>query len=76
MKCPICKHGETKAGTASITLERQSATLVFRNVPARICENCGEVFHDADIAASLLKQAEAAAHAGVEFDVRRYAEAA
>ncbi len=76
MKCPICKYGETRAGTASLTLERHGTTLVFRNVPARICENCGEVFHDEEVTASVLRQAESAACSGVEFDVRRYAEAA
>jgi len=46
-----------------------NATIVFREVPALVCENCGEAFHDED----LLKQAEQAALAGVEIDVRRFA---
>ncbi len=76
MKCPICKHGDTQSGNASLTLERDNTTLVFRQVPAQICANCGEVFHDASITADLLKQAELAAAAGVEIDVRRFAIAA
>lgn len=75
MKCPICKHGETKPGTTSVTLERGGATLVFRNVPAQVCDNCGEAFHSAEVTAALLKQAESAAAAGVEVDVRRFAPA-
>ena len=27
MKCVICKHGETRPGTASITLERDSTVI-------------------------------------------------
>lgn len=73
MKCPICKHGETKLGTASVTLERGGATLVFRNVPAQVCDNCGEAFHSEEVTAALLKQAESAVAAGVEVDVRRFA---
>ena len=76
MKCPICKHGSTHPGVASVTLERNGATLVIRNVPADICDTCGEVYHNEAVTAALLKQAEAAAQSGVEFDVRRYAEAA
>lgn len=46
MKCPICKHGSTHKGYASITLERDGTTLFFKNVPADICDNCGEIYHD------------------------------
>ena len=75
MKCPICKHGDTHAGVASITLERGQATVMFKQVPAEVCENCGEVYHDADVTRSLLQQADQAAKGGVEIDVRRYAAA-
>lgn len=76
MKCPICKHGNTRKGVASMTLERNGATLVFKNVPADICENCGEIFHDESTTHALLVQAESAAARGVELDVRQFAEAA
>jgi len=54
---PICQHGETTNGTASITLERGSATLVFKNVPAQVCTNCGEEFFSDDVTRSILAQA-------------------
>lgn len=73
MKCPICKHGETRPGRATVTLERGDATLVFKDVPADVCENCGEAFHSEEVTRALLAQAEYAARAGVEVDVRRYA---
>ena len=76
MKCPICRHGETKSGTASLTLERDNTTIVFRQVPAEVCSNCGEVFHNSEVTTNLLKQAELASAAGVEIDVRRFALAA
>lgn len=75
MKCPICKHGNTHHGVASITLERGNSTMMFKNVPAEICENCGEAYHDATVTRSLLEQANQAAQHGVELDVRRYAAA-
>ncbi|HAF43991.1 MAG: type II toxin-antitoxin system MqsA family antitoxin [Lentisphaerota bacterium] len=73
MKCPICKHGNTHPGVASITLERGDSTVMFKSVPAEICDNCGEVYHDAKVTKSLLEQADLAAKSGVEIDVRRYA---
>lgn len=72
MKCPICKHGEMVSGTASMTLERGNATLVFKNVPAQICNNCGEEYFEEEITSSILKQAELAVNDGIEFDVRQY----
>lgn len=76
MKCPICRHGETRAGSVTVPLERGGATLVFRQVPAEVCENCGEAFHSAEVAEALLKQAEAAMVEGIEIDVRRFAQVA
>jgi YgiT-type zinc finger domain-containing protein len=76
MKCPICKHGNTLPGTATVTLERGGSTIVFRQVPGEICENCGESFHSAEITSALLRQAETAVTQGVEIDVRKFAVAA
>jgi YgiT-type zinc finger domain-containing protein len=76
MKCPICKYGNTHSETATVTLNRGATTLVFRQVPAEVCENCGEVYHSAEVTEVLLKQAEMAVAAGVEIDVRRFARVA
>ena len=75
MKCVVCKHGETAIGAVTVTLERSGATLVFKGVPAQICENCGEQYIDEQTTAKLLKQADAALKAGVEVEVRTYAAA-
>ncbi|MEF8754717.1 MAG: type II toxin-antitoxin system MqsA family antitoxin [Accumulibacter sp.] len=76
MRCAICRHGETRLGAVTVPLERDGMTIVFRKVPALVCESCGEAFHDEGVTASLLKQAEQAAAAGVEVAVRRFAVAA
>ena len=76
MKCPICKHGETRRGQSTVTLERAGITIVFRGVPGETCDNCGETFHDEAVSASLLEQAEEAAKSGVEVGIRRFAVAA
>ncbi|MFA7605134.1 MAG: type II toxin-antitoxin system MqsA family antitoxin [Rhodocyclaceae bacterium] len=76
MKCPICKHGETRPGLTTVTLERDGMAVVFRGVPDVVCDNCGETFHDEAVTTALLRQAEQAAAAGVEVDIRRFAVAA
>ena len=75
MTCVICKHGQTKPQRVSLTLERPPTTLVIRSVPAQVCENCGEQYVDEGTTAELLRQAEAAALAGVELEIRPYAAA-
>jgi len=72
MKCVICKHGETRPGTATVTLERDSVTLVFKNVPAQVCSICGEEYIEEAVTRQLLTSAEEAEKAGVELDVRHY----
>jgi YgiT-type zinc finger domain-containing protein len=72
MQCIVCKHGETRPGTASVTLEHKGTTLLFRDVPAMVCDNCGEIYHDEAVATQLMHRVEESVRAGVEIDVRRY----
>ena len=72
MKCMICKHGETKLGTTTVTLEKDRTTIVFKEVPAHICDNCGEKYIDDDVTKELLKRAREIANRGVEVDIRKY----
>ena len=75
MICVICKHGETRSGTATVTLEREGTTLVIKGVPAQVCMNCGEEYVDEETTSRLLKTAEEAVRAGVQVDVRQFAAA-
>jgi len=72
MRCLICKQAEVKPGWATVTLERDGLTLVFKRVPARVCPNCGEEYVNDDVSAQLLASAEALAHAGAQVDIREY----
>jgi len=72
MKCVICKKGETQPGKATVTLERNGMTLVFKGVPANVCQNCGEEYIDEQTTSILLKHAEEAAQTGIQVDVRQY----
>lgn len=72
MKCVICKKGETQPGKATVTLDRNDMILVFKGVPANVCQNCGEQYIDEQTTTTLLKKAEEAAQAGVQVDIRQY----
>ena len=72
MNCVVCKKGTTKPGKATITLEKDGATLVFKSVPARVCSICGEAYVDQDITDQLLKSAEEAARSGIQVEIRQY----
>ncbi|MBI2886553.1 MAG: type II toxin-antitoxin system MqsA family antitoxin [Chloroflexi bacterium] len=72
MKCVICKQGETRPGSATVTLERKGTTVVVKSVPAQVCENCGEQYLDESIVRALLQNAEDAAGDGVQVEVRTY----
>lgn len=72
MKCVICKHGTLTEGHTTQTLERGDVVVVFKNVPAQICDTCGEAYMDEAVTRDLLASAERAAAAGVEVDVRHY----
>lgn len=72
MKCVVCKHRETRDGTATVTLSRELLTLVIKGVPALVCDNCGEEYVDADTTLRLQNIGEEAAKSGIQVDVRQY----
>ena len=76
MKCVICKHGETKPGSVTVTLERGDATIVFKDVPAKVCDNCGEKYIDEDVAKELLAKAQELIESGTQVDIRKFQRAA
>ena len=73
MKCVICKKGETAPGFTTVTLVRDASTIVFKQVPAEICSTCGEVYIDGEVSRRLLQDAEIAASAGIQVEVRSFA---
>ncbi len=75
MKCLICRQGKTIPGETTITLDRGHTILVFRKVPAEVCENCGEAYVAEATTRSLLKNAEEAVAKGVEVDIRQFSAA-
>jgi len=73
MKCVICKHGETTLEKVTVSLTREETTLVFKGVPADVCENCSEYFLSEEVTAKLLELGAEAVAKGAEIEVLRYA---
>ena len=69
MDCVICKNGKTKNGFVTFTLERAGVIVVFKNVPALVCENCGDFYLSEETSSLLLEKASRTLEKGVEFEI-------
>jgi YgiT-type zinc finger domain-containing protein len=69
MECVICKNGKTKKGKVTVTLDRNGSIIVVKDVPAQVCQNCGEYYLDNKTTAEILKRAEQAVEKGAEIEV-------
>jgi YgiT-type zinc finger domain-containing protein len=72
VKCVVCRLGESRPGKTTVVLQRGGATVVINDVPAQVCENCGEEYVDESVAEKVLAAAEASARAGVRVEIRDY----
>ena len=73
MKCVICKQGKTQPGMTRVTLTRGEVTLVIKNVPAEICDNCGEYYLSDEISRKIMALAEEAVKHNQEVEVIQFA---
>ena len=69
MECVICKNGTTKEGFVTFTLERNGVIIVFKNVLALVCENCGDFYLSDETTKLLLEKATKTLSKGVEFEI-------
>lgn len=54
MKCALCKGGLEK-GKVNHTIDLGSGIITIKNVPANICNQCGEYYVDTQTAIKLEK---------------------
>ena len=73
MYCVICKQGQTDFGRVTVTLQRGESTIVFREVPADVCVNCGEYYLSEETTEKLLERAERAVQNGAIVEIQKYA---
>lgn len=73
MNCLICRHGRTHPGHVTVTLQRERSTVIVKDVPADVCENCGEYYLSEETTQVILDRADAAVARGVEIELVGYA---
>jgi YgiT-type zinc finger domain-containing protein len=75
MRCVVCKTGEAKPGTTTLTVERGEMTLVLKGVPARVCSSCSEAYFDEATTKRIEALVEQLERSRVQVAVRDYAAA-
>ncbi len=61
-----------EGGSATVVLERGEATVIFKDAPARVCDNCGEEHVAAEVNEMLLRRAEEALNRGATLEMLRF----
>lgn len=69
MQCTMCKKGETKGGKSTVTLTEGKFVIVFRNVPANVCRDCGEEYISEKSTKTLLETAKESLKRGTAVEV-------
>ncbi len=71
MKCALCKHGNTKPGNVTVNIQRGETTVILKDVPAEVCENCGEYYLSEKVGRQVFERAEEAVKHGAEVPICR-----
>ncbi|NCR12567.1 MAG: type II toxin-antitoxin system MqsA family antitoxin [Microcystis aeruginosa SX13-11] len=58
MECVICKYGTTRSSFVTVTLERDNYIMILKQVPADICQNCGDYYLSESVTAEVLQKSE------------------
>ncbi len=61
MTCFYCK-GQTVETTTKFIVDLGSCVVIVKNVPARVCQQCGETSYSNEVAQQLEKIVEAVKH--------------
>ncbi|WAM37147.1 type II toxin-antitoxin system MqsA family antitoxin [Caldicellulosiruptor acetigenus] len=54
MRCPLC-GGELREGRVNHVVDIEGRTIIVKNVPALVCEQCGESYIEDEVAIKLEK---------------------
>ena len=69
----MCKHGQTAPGLVTVILQRGNTTVVLKDVPADVCDNCGEYYLSEDMTSTVMSFAEEAVAKNAEVEIIRFA---
>ena len=74
--CTTCKNGTMQKGFTTVTFDKDNIVIVFRQMPAMVCDVCGDYTIEGSIAKVLLKSAKEERAKGHEISVLNYSKAA
>lgn len=69
MKCVRCKHGSTSKKKVNVKLERDGSIVIVKDVPAMVCDECGEIYFDSATTKLMHNTANKALNDGMEIAV-------
>jgi YgiT-type zinc finger domain-containing protein len=69
MECALCKVGTTEKGKVTITLEKDGAIVLIKDVPAEVCTNCGHYYLSEKNTRLVMKKGNTAIENGAELEV-------
>lgn len=72
MHCTICK-GEMKPQKINFPVDLENTFILVKEVPAIVCQQCGEYFLEDDIAKKIEEIAETAKSSNIEIEVLKFA---
>jgi len=72
MKCAMCK-GDMKEGIINYPVDRENQFLLIKNVPALICQQCGESYLDDEVFAKIEEIVENIKGSNVEIEIIKFA---
>ena len=72
MICVLCKSGETNAGKVNVVLSQGQATIIIKDVPAEICDNCGEHYLSDSVTQQVLIMAKKTVSKETEIEILKF----
>ena len=73
MKCVMCKGGGIAPGKTTVKVQRGETLVIIKDVPADVCQDCGEAYLDGNVARKIEQQVEEAVARHTEIEILRYA---
>jgi YgiT-type zinc finger domain-containing protein len=73
MDCVICRRGNRTPGKVTHTFHRGETIMVIRDIPADVCDVCGEPYLSSEVAKVIEKLVNDAVSKGAEVEILRYA---
>ena len=69
MECTLCHVGITENGSVTVTLERDGAIVLIKDVPAQVCNNCSHYYLSEEITRLVMEKGNEAVLSGAELEV-------